>query len=208
MSCDGLESMGAVMCPASDAAGLAAGPDELRATSARSPWRAWRRLDRHGLSRSRFAALSSIASVHLAPAGRGRRTAPAGGYAATGGVKAPLFTRTAQAMRAVVSASAMAATEEGPAGEQACCPVCRVWLAPRAGEEGYWATILLWASPALNAVIEPRMGHGFHAAVRTLRTLHWEPVRCRAGGGRMDDKQQERAGHAEGRAASSHPGCR
>jgi hypothetical protein len=47
-----------------------------------------------------------------------------------------------------------------------------------------------------------------HAAVRTLRTLHWEPVRCCAGGGRMDDKQQKRAGHVEGRAASSHPGCR
>jgi hypothetical protein len=84
MSCDGLESTGAVMCLASDAAGLAAGPDELRAASARSTWRAWWRVDGHGLSRSRFADLSPIAASHLAPAGRGRRSAPAGGYAATG----------------------------------------------------------------------------------------------------------------------------
>jgi hypothetical protein len=32
-----------------------------------------------------------------------------------------------------------------------------------------------------------------HAAVHTLRRLHREPVRCRAAGGRMDDKQENRA---------------
>jgi hypothetical protein len=32
-----------------------------------------------------------------------------------------------------------------------------------------------------------------HAAVHTLRTLHRESVRCRAAGGRMDDKQENRA---------------
>jgi len=74
--------------------------------------------------------------VHLAPAGGSRRTAPAGGYAATGDLWTPPFTRRAQAMRAILFASATAATEEGPASEQACCPVWRVWLAPCAGERG------------------------------------------------------------------------
>jgi hypothetical protein len=84
MICAGLQTTGAVVCPASDATSLTAGPDEVRVASARSPWRAWWRVDGHGRSRSRFADLSLIAAVHLAPAGRDRRSAPAGDDAAAG----------------------------------------------------------------------------------------------------------------------------
>jgi hypothetical protein len=47
-----------------------------------------------------------------------------------------------------------------------------------------------------------------HAAVHNLRKLHREPVRHMAAGGRMDDKQENRALHAKGSAASGRPRCR
>jgi hypothetical protein len=94
-------------------------------------------------------------------------------------------------MRTILFASAMAATEEGPAGEQGCCPVCRVWPAPRAGEEGYWATILLWASPALNAVIEPRIGgDGARFPCRRANAAHPALGACPVPRGRRSDGRQ------------------
>jgi hypothetical protein len=46
------------------------------------------------------------------------------------------------------------------------------------------------------------------AAVQTPLTLHRECVRRRAAGGRRGEKQENRAPHANGRAASGRPMCR
>jgi hypothetical protein len=56
------------MCSASDAAGLAAGPDELRGTRGHSSQRARERIAINGLSRHRLTGLSLSSSLwHLGP---------------------------------------------------------------------------------------------------------------------------------------------
>jgi hypothetical protein len=71
----GIESTGAVMCTASDAAGLAAGPDELRGTRGNQASALGWRIAINGLSRHRLTGLSlSSLLQHLGPR-RARRPA-------------------------------------------------------------------------------------------------------------------------------------